>query len=127
MFDTGYSAYKNTAVEGRAAGADVHQLVLMLFDGFLEELERAIGHINGRRFDRKAHSVEKMLRILGGLEASLDLDKGGELANNMARLYDHCGQMVLQASLRNQVEPLDNVRQVMTNLQQGWKGIGSQG
>lgn len=126
MFDTGYSAYQNTAVEGKAAGADVQQLVLMLFDGFLEELERAVGHINGRRFERKANSVEKMLRILGGLEASLDLDKGGELAANMARLYDHCGQQVLQASLRNTTEPLDNVRTVMTNLQQGWKGIGSQ-
>ncbi|MCH1929371.1 flagellar export chaperone FliS [Shewanella sp. A25] len=125
MLDMGYSAYRNTAVEAKAAGADVHQLVLMLFDGFLEELERAVGHINGRRLDKKASSTERLLKILGGLEASLDRSNGGELAQNMSNLYQYCGQAVLQASLRNDASYLDNVRVVMTNLQEGWKGVGS--
>ncbi len=120
----GYSAYRNTAVEAKAAGADVHQLVLMLFDGFLEELERSVGHINARRMDKKGPSIERLLKILGGLEASLDRNNGGQLAENMSKLYQHCGQAVLQASLRDDVSYLNNVRVVMMNLQEGWKGAG---
>ncbi|MCQ8877504.1 flagellar export chaperone FliS [Pseudoalteromonas shioyasakiensis] len=122
----GFSAYKSTSVDGRAASADIHKLVLMLFDGFLDELERVTGHINQKRYDKKAESIEKMMRILGGLEASLDLEKGGEVAGNMRNLYEHCGQSLLQASLKNDLIHLDSVRTVMTNLQEGWKGLGSQ-
>lgn len=122
----GFSAYKNTSIDGRAASADIHKLVLMLFDGFLDELEHVEGHIQQKRFDKKAQGIEKMMRILGGLEASLDLDKGGEVAENMRKLYEHCGQSLLQASLKNDLTFLDSVRTVMTNLQEGWKGLGTQ-
>ncbi|MBE0378068.1 flagellar export chaperone FliS [Pseudoalteromonas prydzensis] len=128
MFDLndGFSAYKSTSVEGRAAGADIHKLVLMLFDGFLDELERVAGHIQQQRFDKKADSIEKMMRILGGLEASLDTEKGGEVVVNMQQLYDYCGSTLMTASLKNDLTALASVREVMQNLQQGWAGLGSQ-
>jgi len=122
----GFSAYKSTSIDGRAAGADIHKLVLMLFDGFLDELESVTGHITQKRHDKKAQSIEKMMRILGGLEASLDLESGSEVAGNMKNLYEHCGQSLLQASLKNDLSFIDSVRTVMTNLQEGWKGLGSQ-
>jgi flagellar protein FliS len=122
----GFSAYKSTSIDGRAAGADIHKLVLMLFDGFLDELESVTGHITQKRYDKKAQSIEKMMRILGGLEASLDLESGTEIAINMKNLYEHCGQSLLQASLKNDLSYIDSVRTVMTNLQEGWKGLGSQ-
>ncbi|WP_282131376.1 flagellar export chaperone FliS [Pseudoalteromonas aliena] len=122
----GFSAYKSTSVDAKAASADIHKLVLMLFDGFLDELERASGHITQKRYDKKAESIEKLMRILGGLEASLDLDKGGEVALNMQKLYQHCGQALLQASLKNDLAFIDSTRVVMTNLQEGWQGLGTQ-
>ena len=49
----GFSAYKSTSIDGRAAGADIHKLVLMLFDGFLDELESVtVGRIH---FARRAY------------------------------------------------------------------------
>ncbi|MEL0640987.1 flagellar export chaperone FliS [Pseudoalteromonas aliena] len=122
----GFSAYKSTSVDAKAASADIHKLVLMLFDGFLDELERTAGHINQKRYDKKAESIEKLMRILGGLEASLDLEKGGEVAQNMQKLYEHCGLALLQASLKNDLSFIDSTRVVMTNLQEGWQGLGTQ-
>lgn len=128
MYDLndGFSAYKNTSVESRAAGADIHKLVLMLFDGFLDELERVAGHIQQKRFDKKAQGIEKMMRILGGLDASLDTEKGGEVVVNMQQLYEYCGGTLMTASLQNDLSALSSVREVMQNLQQGWAGLGSQ-
>ncbi|MDX3774313.1 flagellar export chaperone FliS [Chromatiaceae bacterium AAb-1] len=122
-FGSGSSAYKSTAVEGKAAGADIHKLVLMLFDGFLEELARVEGHIQAKRHDKKAAGMEKLLKILSGLDASLDTDNGGEVALNMQRLYQHCGHALLQASLKDDLTHIDTVRVIMTNLQEGWQGI----
>jgi len=122
-FAQGYQAYQNTSVNVKASGADIHSLVLMLFDGFLDELARVEGHIQAKRFDKKALGVEKLLKILGGLDASLDQEKGGEVAVNMHRLYEFCGQEILKASMKNNVEELAVVRTVMTDLQQGWQGL----
>lgn len=122
-FGHGYQAYKSTSVDAKAASADIHKLVLMLFDGFMDELSRVEGHIQAKRFDRKAESIDKLVRILGGLEASLDQDNGGEIAANMQQLYQYCGNVLLQASLQNDLNQLVLVRDIMLNLQQGWQGL----
>ena len=126
MLGNGYDAYQNTSIEAKAAGADIHTLVLMLFDGFLDELDRVAGHIEAKRYDKKASGVEKMMRILGGLEASLDQDSGEAVVKQMQQLYQHCGQALLQASLKNDLQYIENVRTIMTNLQEGWQNLGSQ-
>lgn len=122
-FAQGYQAYQHTSVNVKASGADIHSLVLMLFEGFLDELARVEGHIQAKRFDKKASGVEKLLKILGGLDASLDQEKGGEVALNMHNLYQHCGHSILRASMKNNVAELEHVREVMTNLQEGWQGL----
>jgi flagellar protein FliS len=122
-FAQGYQAYQHTSVNVKASGADIHSLVLMLFEGFLDELARVEGHMQAKRFDKKADGVEKLLKILGGLDASLDQDKGGEVALNMHNLYQHCGHCILRASMKNNVAELEHVREVMTNLQEGWQGL----
>ncbi len=122
-FAQGYQAYQHTSVNVKASGADIHSLVLMLFAGFLDELARAAGHIQAKRFDKKAAGVEKLLKILGGLDASLDQEKGGEVALNMHNLYQHCGHSILRASMKNNIAELEHVREVMTNLQEGWQGL----
>jgi flagellar secretion chaperone FliS len=120
----GYQAYQTTAIEARAASADIHRLVLMLFEGFLEELARFEGHIAAKRFEKKADAVARLLKILGGLEASLNPETGGDVAVDMMRLYKHCGEAVMQASLQNELGYISNVREVMTNLHDGWLNVG---
>lgn len=128
MFDSldGLDAYQNTSVHAKAAGADLHQLVLMLFNGFMDELERTEGHIKGKRFDKKALGIEKMLKILGGLEASLDPNNREEVVINMKQLYQYCGQALLNASLNDDLNDIASVRAIMTSLQEGWEQLASQ-
>ncbi|WP_334021380.1 flagellar export chaperone FliS [Alteromonas sp. S015] len=124
MLDTsGYDAYQTTSVNAKAAGANVHQLVLMLFQGFLEELQRAEGHIEQKRFDKKAASIEKLLKILGGLEASLDPENNEDVVKNMRGLYQFSGQALMRANLHNDASELIAVKKVMTDLKEGWEGI----
>lgn len=61
----------------RAAAASPYELVLVLFDGLLDELARARGHIEAKRYQQKGQSLEKCLNILGGLNGALDYENGG--------------------------------------------------
>ena len=124
-FDTGLDAYQQNHTEAQAATADPHKLVVMLIDGLLDEIDRIEGHIKDRRFEHKGKSVSKCLDILAGLDAALDLDQGGEVAENLHNLYDYCAQSLFQASLDNQLTPLTSVRTVMNDLREGWLLIGT--
>ena len=44
-----YDSYRTVDLEARAAAASPYELVLVLFDGLLDELARARGHIEAKR------------------------------------------------------------------------------
>lgn len=119
----GYDAYQFAATQAKAASADPHQLVLMLMDGLLDEIARAEGHIQARQFERKGQAISKCLQILGGLDSALDMDKGGELAVNLHRLYDYCGQKLFEISVSNNVEGFADVRKILQELKEGWEAM----
>lgn len=119
----GYDAYQFAATQAKAASADPHQLVLMLMEGLLDEMARAEGHILARQFERKGQAISKCLQILGGLDSALDMEKGGELASNLHRLYDYCGQKLFEISVSNNVEEFAEVRKILQELKEGWEAM----
>src|SRR5690606_1558990 len=91
MYDDGFEAYQQTQVEAKAASADPHRLVLMLVDGFLDELDRIEGHLEARQLERKAQSVARCMDILSGLDTALDMKKGGAIRSEERRVGKECG------------------------------------
>lgn len=124
--DDGMAAYQQAATHARAASANPHQLVLMLIDGFLDELSRAEGHMQARQYERKGRSVAKCLDILGGLDSALDMEQGGELALNLHRLYDYCGHRLFEISTANQIDGFSEVRSIIGELRAGWESMAKQ-
>ncbi|ALP41783.1 lateral flagellar export chaperone LafC [Aeromonas schubertii] len=118
------AAYQQAATHAKAASANPHQLVLMLIDGLLDEMARAEGHLQARQFERKGQAIAKCLDILGGLDSALDMEQGGELAMNLHRLYDYCGQRLFEISASNQADGFAEVRKIITELRDGWEAMG---
>lgn len=121
--DDPFAAYQQAATHAKAASANPHQLVLMLIDGLLDEISRVEGHMVARQLDRKGQSISRCLDILGGLDSALDMEQGGELALNLHKLYDYCGQRLFEASVSNRVEGLKEVRNIIGELRIGWEGM----
>lgn len=121
----GYDAYQFAATQAKAASADPHQLVLMLMDGLLDEIARAEGHIQAKQYERKGQAINKCLQILGGLDSALDMEKGGELAANLHRLYDYCGQRLFEISVSNDLAGFADVRRILLELKQGWEAMAA--
>ncbi len=119
----GYELYQESDLSIQAAAATPHQLVLMLFNGLMDELVRAKSHIAGKRFERKVQSINKCIDILNALTSALDYEQGGDLALNLARLYDYCVYRLYDASDKLSVEMIEEVEQILSNIRDGWEGM----
>ncbi|CDF83879.1 Flagellar protein fliS [Pseudomonas knackmussii B13] len=119
----GYDSYRSVDLEARAAAASPYELVLVLFDGLLDELARARGHIEARRFQQKGRSLEKCMNILNGLSSALDLDAGGQVVQDLARLYDYCIYKLSEVSVSLSLDGLDEVVGLLGTLREGWAGV----
>ncbi|WP_435954661.1 flagellar export chaperone FliS [Dryocola sp. BD626] len=121
--ENGYSQYKEMDLASRTASASPLDLVLVLYAGLLDELERAKSHIESKRYERKAQSINKSIDILNALTSSLEFETGGDVVLNLARLYDHCVYRLYEASGQLSVEKIDEVILILTNLREGWEGL----
>jgi flagellar protein FliS len=120
-----YDSYRSVDLEARAAAASPYELVLMLFDGLLDELARARGHIEAKRYQQKGQSLEKCLNILNGLNGALDYEGGGEVVQGLARLYDYCIYRLSEVSVSLSLEGLDEVVNLLGVLREGWEGVSA--
>ncbi|MGV7206810.1 flagellar export chaperone FliS [Oxalobacteraceae bacterium A2-2] len=118
-----YSSYHATNLDAQTARASPVELVLVLTDGLLEELARARGHIVGKRYEQKANSLNKCTDILHGLSSALDLERGGEVVGNLARLYEYCISRLYTAGINLDPAIIDEVCALMSTIKKGWLSV----
>lgn len=118
-----YRNYHNVNLNAQTAQASPVQLVLVLLDGLLEELARARAHIEAQRFEAKAASINKCVEVLNGLSSALDFDSGGEVVDNLGRLYEYCAARLHQAGFHLDSGMVDEVVALLTTIRQGWQGV----
>jgi flagellar protein FliS len=120
----GQQAYRAMAVNSGVSAADPHALVLMLYDGALEAIRIAQGHLAAGHIAEKGAALGKAVRILEeGLKASVDRGTGGQLAFRLLDLYDYMTMRLLQANLRNDRNALTEVARLMAELRAAWAQI----
>jgi flagellar protein FliS len=107
--------------------ASPHALILMLFEGALVSINLAKGFMLNHEVSHKCEAISKALAIIDeGLRASLDKEKGGEIARNLDDLYEYMGSRLIQANLKNQPEYLDEVARLLGEIKGAWEEIGKQ-
>ncbi len=120
------AAYRSVGLETRAQEHDQHQLVVMMYETVLECLAKARGALEQGDTVTKVEQINKALRIVQeGLRTSLDLDNGGELAANLAALYDYCVLRMTQANAANDPAALAEVANLIRPLADAWKQMRS--
>lgn len=119
-------AYAKVGLETDVISANPHRLVAMLFDGAQFAIRTATLHIKQNDIAAKGAAISRAIDIIGsGLQASLDLEHGGEMAQRLDALYTYMVKQLLAANLQSRVETLEEVSRLLDTLQQAWKQIGS--
>src|SRR5689334_18427773 len=70
------SSYREAAVRG----ATPVQLVILLYEQGIEDLRRAIIALEKNDIEARTREINHALMVIGQLQASLDMERGGEVA-----------------------------------------------
>lgn len=118
------NAYQRINVETSMHTIDQHQLVSLLFEGLLGAIATARGALARGDVAAKCNAIARAMRILEeGLATGLDTVDGGDLAANLAALYDYCTRKLVAANARNDDALLQHVMELIQPLAQGWGQI----
>lgn len=117
-------SYAKVGIEASVSEADPHRLIMMLFDGAITAISLARFQMESGEIAQKGQSISKAIDIItNGLQASLDVEAGGQLAERLASLYEYMSQRLLFANLKNSVAALDEVSELLKSLREAWSQI----
>ncbi|MFO7189176.1 MAG: flagellar export chaperone FliS [Pseudomonadota bacterium] len=120
----GTAAYTQVNVETGVAAADPHKLIGMLYEGLLQSLARAREAMRAGEIARKGESISRAIRILEeGLRGSLDIARGGSIAQQLDALYEYMINRLLFANLKNDPATVEEVVRLATELRDAWQAM----
>jgi flagellar secretion chaperone FliS len=101
------------------------QLVLMLYDGALRFMAQARAGFalpteSYQRIETVNTGILRAEAVLRELRDNLDLTNGGEVAENLDKLYDYYLRRLLEANLRKDETALVEIEGLVRELREGW-------
>lgn len=113
------AAYKTSHVEN----APPLKLLRMMYEGalrFIDQAALALGSGEGTRFQERCMRAQA---VVSELRMALDPSQAPGLAGHLDQLYLFCEGRLRSAVLDPAAEPLEQAREVLSTLLDGWKSI----
>ena len=117
------AAYTQVNKYSGVTDASPHRLVQMLLEGALEKIASVKGMLKRGEISKKGETIGQVIAIIGGLRSSLNKEAGGDMAENLDRLYDYMERQLLYANLHNDVKVLNEVSDLLREIKSGWDAI----
>ena len=113
--------YAEDYVQNDVTTNDPGELVCLLYSKAIERLHLARERLREGNSAGCSEAIARAMEIVLELIGSLDIEKGGEVAQNLAPLYLYVQEQLAEASTEQKAEPIDNALSVLTTLLEGWK------
>jgi flagellar protein FliS len=125
----GLSAYRQTRIKT----ASQVQLIIMLYDGGINNLDHALELLNRKpdikkdpsKIEEIGKAILKAQEIITELMVSLDFEQGGEIAENLFALYTWFNKELLEAHVKSDVARILNVRNLLDLMRASWVEIAA--
>lgn len=115
-----WKSYRRIATQTAPPG----QLVLMLFDGAILALDRALLGFSytdvAERNTAIHNNLQHAVDIIRELNSSLDLEAGGQLADTLRNLYTFFERRLLESNLKKSRKGIDEVMSMLKQLRDAW-------
>ncbi|GIU50848.1 flagellar protein FliS [Shewanella sairae] len=116
-------SYRKVSLENEILVASPHRIIQMMFDGALQRIAQSRYAIENRDLANKGIFIGKAVGIITGLNNSLNMEAGGEIAQNLTDLYDFMLRRISEANMNNDVAALDDVSDILRTIKEGWDAI----
>ena len=108
------------------------ELIIQLYDEVMNNIRLAkpilakSDKLSFEEIKTKNKALNKAVNVVTALADSLDMEKGGEISDNLSKLYEFINLRLLNANLNNDPVMLDEATRVLHELREAWIGIVSQ-
>lgn len=117
-----FQAYKNASVNTTDQGT----LILMLYDGTIKFLNISLEKLKVKDFEGAHKSITRAKNIISELLGSLDIERSGEIGENLQKLYAFMYDRLIDANVNKNSTYISEVIELMTELREGWRQVNQQ-
>jgi len=115
-------SYADIGLETQVLGASPERLITLLYLGARAAIGQARIHMQEGRVAERGAAISKAIKIVDeGLKTGLNMEAGGDIAVNLARLYDYIVRTLLTANLKADAEQLDIADRLLADLAEAWQ------
>lgn len=118
----GVAQYRQVGASS-AAYADPYELTKMLMAGAIERVSQARYALAQGDIPTKAQRISKAAAIVAALRDTLDMKRGGELAERLDALYEYMDRRLLESNIKNDLGALEEVASLLREIKDGWDAI----
>lgn len=118
MIPAGYAKYTRTVATTVENKEDI---LVILYENLLTEMKKARMGIEDRNPKLKGESISKVLSIITELDCALDLEAGGDMAENLSMLYHYVMDRLTVANVKSDLAALNEADIVLNQLNDGFK------
>jgi flagellar protein FliS len=115
----GIGAYQDAAIITQPRG----RLIVLLYEGAIKFLRLAITEIEANNWEAKGRHINRAIDIINELYVVLDMEAGGEIAQNLRGLYAFMIRHLSQANVKRDAKMIQEVINLLAELNDGWKAI----
>jgi flagellar protein FliS len=101
------------------------ELVVMLYDGLLRNTAAALDAMARRDIRARRDAISKSLAIISELQSTLNMEQGGDIAAQLDRHYTWMTDALIDATIKQDPTPLQDVRRVLETLREAWQQIAA--
>jgi len=101
-------------------------LILMVYDGAINTYQEAEECIRKNQLTAAREKLEKAKKFVVHLYTTLNAEKGGQVAENLGRLYTFVISMTDVVSGTKEMDKIDSIVKILSNLREGWAGLKDQ-
>jgi flagellar protein FliS len=112
-------AYRDHAIGTQSRG----RVIVLLYDGAVKFLRQALQEMDKKDWAAKGKYISKAVAIIDELDACLDLEAGGEVAENLRKLYDFLRRHLHQANMKRDPQRIHEAIKILLDLNESWKAI----
>ena len=115
-------AYKNANREAVVESDDPQALIMLLLDELLRAMRGYVSGVskNDSKEMRKDDQFTRSLTMLYGLQSCLNFDEGGEIAENLFRLYEYARVQLLHTSQTGETDGTQVAISSISEIREAW-------
>lgn len=98
-------------------------LILKVYDGAIKSFKDASEYYQKEELNEGYEQLERSRKFITHLYTTLDMDKGGEVAQNLGQLYVYIINQINVAEATKDLNIIDDCIGILNNVRSGWKDL----